>query len=323
MTHQALCGVLGADGFIGSHLVHALLSRNFRVRAIDRFPRGRSLNLEEIRNKIEMQSADLFCDEGLDESLLEGVEYLFHFAAPSTPTSSLVDSIGEFRNHLLPTVKLFDMASQVGVRRIIFPSSGGTVYGPAPECPATEDSVLQPVSPHSIVKVALENYLAFLRLKGLDSIVYRIANPYGPRQRGWIRQQGVISVFLRAALLDEPVHLLNAKNTTRDYIFIDDLVGAILRSFGAPHKHQVYNLGSGTGTDLQTILRLVERITRTRLKKKLEKASVGQTSRIVLDVGRIQREYRWQPKFSLLQGIGHTWEWIRTIADQEFTASYS
>jgi len=319
MKRSSLCGVLGADGFIGSHLVHALVARDFRVRAIDKFPNGRSLNLEQIRNRIEMVSADLFCEEDLDTQFLEGVEYLFHFATPSTPASSLLDPIREFRNHLLPTLRLFDMASQNGVRRVIFASSGGTVYGPAPKCPATENSVLQPVFPHSIVKVALEYYLAFLRLRGLDSIVYRIANPYGPRQRGWMTKQGVISVFLRAALLDEPVQVSNDKNAIRDYIFVGDLTEAILKSFWRPHKHHVYNIGSGIGTDLQTIIRLIEKTTRKRLKKTTEKAPVAQTSRIVLNIGRIQREFHWQPQLSLLQGIRRTWEWIR---DQEFATNY-
>lgn len=105
----------------------------------------------------------------------------------------------------------------MGVHRILFPSSGATVYGLRPRCPAAEDDRLEPVTPHSIVKVALERYLSFLRLQGLDSIVYRIANPYGPGQRGWTTRQGVISVLLRAALLEEPVPVIGGGETIRDY----------------------------------------------------------------------------------------------------------
>lgn len=312
-----LCAVLGGDGFIGSHLVHGLVNRGFRVRVIDRFPNGRSVNLEQIRDRIEIVTADLFQQDLFDKSILEGVKYLFHFAAPSTPASSSLDPIGEFKNHLSPTAGLFEAAKETGVHRILFPSSGGTVYGCRPRCPVREDARLEPVTPHSIVKVTLEEYLNFLRLQGMDSIVYRIANPYGPNQRGWVKQQGVISVLLRGTLLDEPVPMVGAGKSIRDYVFIDDLIDAILRSFNRPHRHHVYNVGFGRGTSLHTIIQLVEKVTGKRLRKSTQEARVGETVRIVLDIQRISREFKWLPRTSLLQGIRKTWEWIQGIADQE------
>ena len=206
-----------------------------------------------------------------------------------------------------------------GVSRVLFPSSGGTVYGPQPKCPVAEDAPLQPATPHSIVKVTLEEYLGFLRLQGLDSIIYRIGNPYGPCQRGWIRQQGVVSVLLRAALLKEPVRIVGAGRTVRDYIFIGDVIEAILKSFDKPHEHHVYNVGSGKGTSLRTVIRLVESVTKKRiLQEKAETLRTGETTKVVLDIRRLRREFNWQPKVSFLEGIRRTWEWIQTIADQEF-----
>jgi len=312
-----LCAVLGGDGFIGSHIVQGLLALGFRVRVVDRFLHGRSVNLRHMEDRIEIVAADVFDPDRLDRSILHGVKYLFHFAAPSTPASSLLDPAEEFRRHLSPTVRLFQTAKEMGVHRVLFPSSGGTVYGPRPRCPAAEDDRLDPVTPHSIVKVAIEKYLNLLRLHGLDSIVYRIGNAYGPRQRGWITQQGVISVLLRAALREEPVPVIGGGKTTRDYIFVDDLLDAIFRSFNKPHRYHVYNVGSGRGVSLRTIIQDVERTTGKKLRKTVQEIRVGETTRIVLDIQRVSREFRWQPRTSLLSGIRKTWEWIQAIADQE------
>jgi UDP-glucose 4-epimerase len=318
MRGAELCAVLGGDGFIGSHIVHGLLAHGFRVRVVDRFPHGKSINLRQIEDRIEIVAADLFDPDHFDNSILDGVKYLFHFAVPSTPSSSLLDPVEEFRRHLSPTVRLFQTMKEIGVHRILFPSSGGTVYGLRPRCPAAEDDCLVPFTPHSIVKVALERYLSFLRLQGLDSIVYRIANAYGPGQRGWMTRQGVISVFLRAALLEEPVPVIGGGGETiRDYIFVDDLVDVMLRSFDKPHRYHVYNVGFGRGTSLRTIIHDVERITGTRLRRTLQQGRVGETTRIVLDVRRVSREFGWRPETSLLSGVRKTWEWIQTIAHQE------
>ena len=318
MKETDLCAVIGGDGFIGSNLVRGLVDRGFKVRVVDRFRGNKSVNLEQIRDRIETVSADVFDQNCLDNSIVEGVKYLFHFAAPSTPSSSLLDPIAEFQIHLLPTIKLFDAAKRSGVSRVLFPSSGGTVYGPRPKCPVSEDSPVNPATPHSIVKVALEAYLGFLRLQGLDSIVYRIGNPYGPCQRGWIRQQGVISVLLRAAALDEPVRIASAGRTVRDYIFIGDVIEAILKSFDKPHVHHVYNIGSEKGRSLRAVIRLVESVTKKRIQQqKVETFRTSETTKVVLDTRRLRREFKWQPKISLSDGIRKTWEWIQTIADQE------
>ena len=317
MTATELCAVLGGDGFIGSHIVCGLQALGFRVRVVDRFPHARTVNLRQIEDKIEIVDADLFDPDHFDRSILHGVKYLFHFAAPSTPASSLLDPVEEFQRHLSPTVRLFQTAKEVGVHRVLFPSSGGTVYGVRPRCPAAEDDPLDPVTPHSIVKVAIEKYLNLLRLHGLDSIVYRIANAYGPRQRGWVTRQGVISVLLRAALREEPVPMIGGSETTRDYIFVDDLLDVILRSFNKPHRYHVYNVGSGRGASLGTILRDVERTTGKRLRKITQEIRVGETTKIVLDVRRVSREFGWRPKTSLPSGVRKTWEWIQAIADQE------
>jgi UDP-glucose 4-epimerase len=317
MKARPLCAVLGGDGFIGSHLVHGLVGRGFKVRVVDQFNDKRSVNLEQIEDEIEMVDCDLFDRDHFDHSILKNVKYLFHFAVSSTPASSIADPAEEYKNHLSPTIRLFQAAKEMRVCRVLFPSSGGTVYGLRPKCPATEDSVLNPVTPHSIAKVAVEQHLNFLRLQGLDSIVYRIANPYGPGQRGWIQGQGVISVLLRAALLEEPVPIIGGASTVRDYVFVDDVVDAILRSFDEDHRYCVYNVGSGRGTRLQTIIGLVERVTARKVRTAMMTARMGETSKIVLNAGRIRREFGWRPKMSLLQGIRNTWQWIQAVGEQE------
>ncbi len=299
-------------------MVQGLVARGYRVRVVDRFPNGRSLNLNQIHNEIEMVTVDLFDPEQLDKSILQGVSYLFHFATPSTPASSLLDAVAEFQRHLIPTMRLFQAAREIGVLRILFPSSGGTVYGSQPKYPATEDSPLEPTTSYSAVKVALEKFLGLLRQQGTDSIVYRIGNAYGPHQRGWISQQGVVSVLLRAALLDEVVPVVAAGNTVRDYIFVEDVIDAILCSFNRPHRFHVYNVGSGKGTSLRTVVGLVEKVTGRRLRTISQEKRLGETTRIVLNSRRICREFGWRPKTSLLQGIRKTWRWIQATAPEKF-----
>ena len=300
-------------GAVGLLLGDGLLDRGHRVRVVYQFLNDRSTNLEQFRNKIEMIAADLFHPDSFDSSILEGVKYLFHFAVPSTPTSSLLDPIGEFQNHLLPTIRLFDIARKIGEHRVLFPSSGGTVYGQRPRCPVTEDTPLQPITPHSIVKVTLEDYLNFLHLQRdcpLDSIVYRIGNPYGPNQRGWIKKQGVISAFLRAALLDEPVRLIGAGKTVRHYIFIDDVVQANIACIERGSLG-TYNIGTGIATSVEILYgKICEVINKQNEKTYLPKRA-GELDRNILNIKRAARKLNWKPTINLKEGLLRTYEWFK------------
>lgn len=257
MSTQDKCLVIGANGFIGSHLVDELAESGHRVRAFDHFSRPRIFKSSP---SVEILKGDFFEDVVVTEALKD-IDYAFHAFSATTPFSSDSDPYSDISVNLMRNVQLFEKAVEAGVKKVIFISTGGAIYGHlAEEKVATELDAPTPVSPYGIVKLASEHYLAYFERKyGLDYRVYRITNPYGPRQITK-NNQGVVPAFIDKLKHGEKIIVIGDGSSTRDYIYIKDVARLLADTFSKDSRFNTYNLGSGQQVSVNAIIETLEDI---------------------------------------------------------------
>lgn len=296
--------VLGGCGFIGSHVVDVLVEQGFKVRVLDRQP-------EAFRGpvpKVEYVQGD-FADTSLLSEALMGVDSVVHLVSTTVPSTSNIDPVADIQGNLVATVRLLEVMRAVGVRNIVYLSSGGTVYGIPKYDPINEDHPLQPVSSYGIVKCAIEQYLHMeSHLHGLRYCALRASNPYGPRQ-GHGGVQGVIGTYLWRIAKDDPIEVWGDGSVVRDFIHVRDLAelcSAALTSSASG----AFNAGYGEGASILEIIELIGDTVGQRLAPVFKPGRKFDVPRAVLDVSKARREFGWDPKITLSGGLKDTWEWV-------------
>lgn len=293
--------VIGGNGFLGVSLVEALRAAGHAVRVLDRSTPRPDFDWQGI----DYHTGDLDTPALLDEALA-GVDLVFHLASSTVPGTSNRDPIFDVQTNLVGALKLVQAMQRASVRRIVFFSSGGTVYGNPDTSPVREDHALRPISSYGVVKAAIENYLLmFWRLGQIDPLILRPSNPYGPRQ-STSGVQGAVGVFLGRALRDESITIWGDGEVVRDYVYIDDLVALALAAVDT-EECGVFNVGSGTGCSLNELCDLIREVTGRPLPMDYLPARGFDVSRIVLDVDAATRRFAWSPRVSLREGLRRTW----------------
>jgi len=257
---MANCLVLGADGFVGSHVAEALAEAGHQVRAVDRLRSSRPLNLPADHPNIELRPADFLNRHDLDTAL-EDMQYVFHFVSTTNPAASAKDPLIDVDTNIRMSVVLMQLCVQHNVRRLIFPSTGGAIYGQDLSTPLRETDLTEPVSPYGIGKLAIEGYLRYFRQShGLDSLVFRLSNAYGERQNV-VGSQGAIPIFLNLVEQGLPVRVFGDGTMVRDYIYISDLVTMMVKAFDRPLENDTYNVGSGAGLTVNELIDCIRQVT--------------------------------------------------------------
>ncbi len=302
--------VLGGNGFIGVHLVEGLLDRGCLVRIYDR-----STN----RFRPTFRAADYVEGElgnhGLIQEAVEGMEVVYHLVSTTLPKTSNDDPIYDVRSNLIDTLQLLEACVKAGVRKVVFASSGGTVYGLPQTVPIAEDHPTNPITSYGIVKLAIEKYLGFFRqMHGLDYAALRISNPYGPYQHPG-GQQGAIAVFLHRLYTGQPITIWGDGRVVRDYLYVADLVEALVLAAEVETPSKVLNVGSGRGTSLNELSALIAEVTGERPEFEYRAGRALDVPANVLEVGRVREELGWSPRTGLDEGTAHTWDWIRTLQE--------
>lgn len=302
MQNNNLCLVLGANGFIGSHLVDELVEAGYSVRAFDRFDRDPQFNKSE---RAEIYKGDIFDSTSLKQSL-QNVDFVFHCFSATTPFTSDQDPFSDIDKNLRPSVQIFEQCLQAGVKKVIFLSSGGAVYGNlAEQKPATEDDSATPVSPYGIIKLAIENYLAYFNRKSdLDYIVYRLTNPYGPRQVN--NNQGVIPIFLNKVQNSEELVVYGDGESSRDFLYIRDATKMIVESFNKKAKFKTYNIGSGSQTSLNQIISAIKSVTGKEPIVRYEEAPKTFLQKAQVSTDRYNAEFESRADTTLEDGLSKT-----------------
>lgn len=298
------CLVLGAGGFIGTNLCLRLLELGAKVQAF-----GRSKSFPRALEGATWIAGE-FSDHTAVARAVEGNELVFHLVGGSLPESSNKDPAADLSANVLQTLNLLEVCRLSNVRKVIFASSGGTVYGIPSQIPIPETAATNPIAAYGISKLAIEKYLALYDyLHGLHFIALRIANPFGPFQVGY-RKQGAIAAFVQKALNGEALEIWGDGEVVRDFIFIDDVVEAMIGAALYRGSHQVLNVGQGTGRSINQILRDIEVVLDRGPISKIYKAGRATDVPVnVLDISLIERELGWRPTTDWLAALRTTAEW--------------
>ncbi len=289
--------VTGGAGFIGSNLVDALLARGDDVTVVDNFVSGKRENLHADARLVE---ADIR-DEGLD---LKG-DVVFHLAAQADVNTSVNRPGYDAAVNVLGTLNVLEAARHSGAR-VVFSSTGGAIYGEV-DGPASEQTERCPMSPYGLAKLAGEEYLlGWNRIHGTRNVVLRFANVYGERQDSGL-EGGVVAIFLERMAAGQPTAIYGDGGQTRDFVYVGDVVGALLAA--AESEGGPYNVGTGEETSVTKLHQLCRRAAGVGDEPTWEDARLGDVRRSVLDVSLIERELGWSPQVSLEDGLRKTWEW--------------
>ncbi|MFN3884814.1 MAG: NAD-dependent epimerase/dehydratase family protein [Rhodocyclaceae bacterium] len=301
------CVVIGGGGFIGTNLCRHLRDRVARLRAF-----GRSKGFAAALDGIDWINGDL-ADTIAVANAVEGADVVFHLASTSTPASSNVDPAADLVGSVRNSLNLLEACRAAGVGRVVFASSGGTVYGIPELIPTPESASTQPITAYGITKLAVEKYLYLYEyLYGLEYRVLRIANPYGPYQLA-LKSQGVVAAFLRRALHHQPLEIWGDGRVTRDYIFIDDVVAAFERAATHEGTGRIFNIGSGQGLDLNGIVAAIAQLLGRQPQVRYLPPRRVDVPVSVLDVRLAARELGWQPQTPFAQGLAKTAEWLSAL----------
>jgi len=308
---MARCLILGGNGFIGSHLAEGLGKKGYDVRIFDSFQTG-MMNLETIKGKVEIIKGDFLNHEDVFQAF-KGVDYVFHYIGTTVPATAVKDPIYDFQTNVIATLSLLELAVASKLKRVIFPSSGGTVYGEPTSLPVHETHPLNPMDPYGISKLAIEKYLNYFHhAYGLDYLILRYSNPYGERQSPH-GQQGVIPVFLnRIKMGDRPV-IYGDGSMERDYIYVGDAAEATIAALEKKTTHKIFNVGSGAGTSLNQLIGIMSGVTGKKIEPVYTEDTATRVQKVVLDISRIRDEAGWKPSTSLQEGIERTWRWITSL----------
>ena len=302
------CLILGGGGFLGSHLTEALVKKGYHVRVFDNFQGGMD-NLSAVRNRIEVIKGDFLSEKDLTVAC-SGVDYVFHYISTTVPATARLNPIHDISTNVEGTVRLLQTSVNNRVKKIFFPSSGGTIYGEPQHLPVRETESNKPTDPYGISKLAIERYLHyFYTAYGLDFMIFRYSNPYGERQNPF-GKQGVIPIFLNRIQNDEQPVVYGDGTMIRDYIYIQDAIDATMALLEIKTDGKVFNIGSGIGTSINELLSIMSTVTGKHIVPNYVVSDKQYIQKIVLDISKIRRKTGWQPKTSLEDGIRKTWNWL-------------
>ncbi|RON16998.1 NAD-dependent epimerase [Pseudomonas frederiksbergensis] len=301
--------VLGGRGFIGTHLIDALLDQGHAVRCFDR-PNVVALGDTHAKHPgFELYEGDFTSEADISEAL-QDCDICYHLVSTTLPKSSNADPVFDVESNLVATIRLLTLALKAGVKKVIFVSSGGTVYGDPIQVPIPETHATDPVCSYGIAKLAIEKYLAlFHRLHGLDYTVLRLANPFGEGQRTHA-SQGAVAVFLGKVLRDEPIEIWGDGSVVRDYIHVADVVQALLVALEPSRQEHVFNIGSGYGHSLNEVLDTIEKITGRVANRKYLSGRGFDVPVSVLNIDRAKHALGWAPTVSFEQGVEQFSMWL-------------
>ena len=299
--------VTGGAGFIGSHLVDGFINAGHQVAVIDDLSSGRRENLNPQARFYQLDVQDPAVG---DLFRRETPEVMCHHAAQMDVRRSVADPRFDARVNLLGLLNLMENARQHGLKRVLFASTGGAIYGEQDIYPAPETHKTEPLSPYGVAKLASERYLFFYYATyGISYTAMRYANVYGPRQNPH-GEAGVVAIFTEKLLRGEHPVINGDGTQTRDYVYVGDLVRANLAALQSDFVGAV-NLGTGIETDVNTIFRLLARLCGSSLAERHGPPKLGEQLRSVIDNAQAQRVLRWQPQVSLEDGLRHTVDFFR------------
>jgi UDP-glucose 4-epimerase len=301
--------ITGGNGFIASHLVDSLAGSGHKVTVLDVYPRP----YEPIPQGVNFVQGTLQ-DIHLIRRTLEDhrIELVYHAAWANIHETALKDPVADVQTNLVASINLLSACSSTGVKRVVYLSSGGTVYGLPKRIPIPEDHPTNPINAYGITKLMVEKYLhMFHHLYGLEYTILRPSVPYGPRQNPF-HHQGVVAVFIYNALKKDQVTIFGDGKVVRDYFYIGDLTRALVaaKDIAFDPAKNTFNLGGVQPYSLNELVAKIESVLDTKMLVKYEAARKFDVPHILLDTSSAQSCLNWKPDVSLEEGIRRTADWL-------------
>jgi UDP-glucose 4-epimerase len=303
--------VTGGAGFIGSHVSDALISEGHEVHIIDDLSGGKRENVPAGATfhqlDIRSEQARLMCEQ-------EQFDVISHHAAQMDVRRSVADPAFDADVNILGFLSVMEAARASGLKKVIFASTGGAIYGEPDYVPQDEAHPVQPVSPYGITKLATEKYLHFYKTAyGIDYVALRYGNVYGPRQNPH-GEAGVVAIFALRMLGNEPVFVNGTGEQTRDYVYVGDVVRANLSALRFEGSG-IFNVGTGVETDVNFLFRRIRELTGSSVPETHAAAKPGEQMRSVLSYARTARKLGWEPSVDVAHGLDLTVDWFSNHVD--------
>ena len=306
---MAACLVTGGAGFIGSHLVDALVAAGHEVRVLDNLSTGSAANLAAVRHRIEFVQGDI-TDLGVVREATRGVEVVFHQAALPSVARSVADPLASHEVNATGTLRLLQAARQSGVRRFVYASSS-SVYGDTPALPKREDLATNPLSPYAVSKLAGEHYCrVFTRLFGLETVSLRYFNVFGPRQDPTSEYAAVVPKFIAAMSRGEAPEIHGDGTQSRDFTYVANVVDANLRAAYAPGVGgEVLNVACGRRASLLDLVATLNDILGTTIEARFGEPRPGDVKHSLADISRARSLLAYEPRVQLEEGLARAVAW--------------
>lgn len=300
--------IFGGGGFIGSAIADRLLVDGHHLRIFER-PRVEPYRQFSDNEQVEWITGDILSMHDINHAL-ENMELVIHLVSTTLPKGSNDDPIYDVQSNLVGTLQLLNTMAAMNIKKIIFISSGGTVYGTPQYLPIDEKHPCEPQVSYGITKLAIENYLhLYGRINGIKPVILRVANPFGKRQRVETAQ-GAVSVFLHKAINGQPIEIWGDGSVIRDYIYIDDVADIFAHAVNYNGSKSIFNVSQGVGTSLNELVGTIEEILGHTIEKRYLPARNCDVPVSVLCNKLARQEMGWTPAVSLREGIKLTSEGI-------------
>lgn len=301
--------VTGGCGFIGSHIVDAYLDMGHKVAVIDNLSTG---DIKNLNARAKFFKEDI-CNKNIKKIFeQEKFDIINHHAAQINVRTSVDDPIFDANVNIMGSLNLLDLAMKYSIKKFIFASSGGAVYGEPDRFPITEDFSINPTSPYGLSKATIERYvLIFSKLKNFDYVIFRYSNVYGPRQISK-SEAGVISIFIEQILNSRKCIVFGDGNQTRDYVYVNDVVNANIEALEC--KSAILNIGTGIETSVNDLINILSDITKKNVDHEHDAPRSGDVFRNIVDASRAATTIYWMPKTILNQGIKKTFDYFKKIS---------
>lgn len=304
------CVIFGGGGFIGSAIADRLLQEGHMLRIFER-PRVTSYRKFSESERIEWFAGDFSSAHDVSAAI-DGMDIVLHLISTTLPKSSNDDPVYDVQSNVVATLQMLNAMVTHHVHKIVFISSGGTIYGHPRYLPIDENHPTNPVVSYGVTKLAIEKYLyMYSHLHGIKAITLRVANPYGQRQR-IETAQGALGVFLYRALQGLPIEIWGDGSVTRDYIYVGDVADAFVKAMTYSGEESCFNIASGTGTNLNELINMIEEVVGKPADVQYLPGRPFDVPISVLCNDLARKELTWTPSVSMHDGMMRTAQWMKS-----------
>jgi len=298
--------VTGGAGFIGSNVVDAYIEKGYEVIVVDDLSSGKKENLNK---KAKFYKLDI-CDKALEEVFEEGIDIVNHHAAQVDVRKSIADPAFDARINIEGSLNILENCRKYKIKKIIFASSGGVIYGECGNLPPNEDSPISPISPYGVSKYAMECYLStYEKIYGLKYTALRYGNVYGPRQDPY-GEAGVVAIFSGKMLNNEEVNIFGDGEQVRDYVYVGDIVKANILCL-ENGDNEIFNIGTSRSTSVNQLFSEMKELTQYSKQAVYKPSRAGELMRSSLDVKKAEQKLGWKAGVDIREGLKKTIEFFR------------